>query len=454
MALVYVYSGAGGAGTGADWANAYTTLAAAFAAKAAGDTFYVADDHAETAASAKTLTSPGTAASPCNVICVRRSGGSVPPVSADLRTTGSITTTGTNSINFGAQYTYWYGVIINSSSGVGASSLNILSSVSSNAWWMKFEACQLNLLNTNASSRIIVGNTSGVAANGLLELENTTLRFGAAGQAVNARQNLIWRGTASAISASGSTPTILFQPVSGVAPVASVYCLGVDLSLMGSGSSLVDIGPSVSGKYLFVDCKLGSSVSFTTGSVTGQAGIVVTGVNCDSADTNYRYFRQTYQGTITHETTIVRTDGASDGTTTFSRKMVSTANTKFYSPLESDWVYFWNETTGSSVTLTIPVVTDNVTLTDAEAWIEVEYLGTSGFPLGSFASDRAADILATAANQTTDGSSTWTTTGLGTPVKQVLSKAVTPQEKGVVRARVCLAKASTTLYFDPVVQVT
>jgi hypothetical protein len=63
MANVYVYSGAAGAGTGADWTNAYTTLTAALAAKAAGDDFWVAHDHAETQASALTLTSPGTPAS-------------------------------------------------------------------------------------------------------------------------------------------------------------------------------------------------------------------------------------------------------------------------------------------------------------------------------------------------------------------------------------------------------
>src|SRR5690349_22531992 len=98
MANVYVYSGAGGAGTGADWANAYTTLGAATAAKAAGDVFWIADDHAETAAAAKTITFPGTAGNPNFAYCALRTGGSVPPVSADLRTTGTITTTGNNAI--------------------------------------------------------------------------------------------------------------------------------------------------------------------------------------------------------------------------------------------------------------------------------------------------------------------------------------------------------------------
>src|SRR3990167_3028291 len=97
MANVYVRSGAAGAGTGADWGNAYTTLAAALGAKAAGDDFWVADDHAETQASALTAVAPGTSASPNRIICVDRAG-SVPPVSADLRTSATISTTGNNGI--------------------------------------------------------------------------------------------------------------------------------------------------------------------------------------------------------------------------------------------------------------------------------------------------------------------------------------------------------------------
>lgn len=100
------------------------------------------------------------------------------------------------------------------------------------------------------------------------------------------------------------------------------------------------------------------------------------------------------------------------------------------------------------MTATIEVITDNVTLTDGECWLEIQYLGTSGVPLGSFLSDAKADVLATAANQTTS-SETWTTTGLTTPVKQYLRVTFTPQEKGFVHAVVKLAKASTTVYVCP-----
>jgi hypothetical protein len=221
----------------------------------------------------------------------------------------------------------------------------------------------------------------------------------------------------------------------------------VDLSAIDSGNNLVNVAGTNPGIFLFENCKLGSSFTVATGSIAGQGGISVDLVNCDSGDTNYNYAKHVYQGVITSESTIVRTGGASDGTTAISRKMVTSADSKFYSPLVSDPIAVWIETLGST-TVTVEVVTDNVTLTDAEAWIEVEYLGTSGFPIASFASDRASNILSTPANQTSS-SETWTTTGLTTPVKQKLAVTFTPAEKGPCQIRVHLAKASTTLFFCP-----
>jgi hypothetical protein len=98
MTAYYVRSGAAGAGTGADWTNAYTTLAAAFSGKAAGDIFYVSEDHAESSSSTiLSLGSAGTLGNPVQVLCVNHSG-SVPPVTADLRTTATISTTGNASL--------------------------------------------------------------------------------------------------------------------------------------------------------------------------------------------------------------------------------------------------------------------------------------------------------------------------------------------------------------------
>ncbi len=318
------------------------------------------------------------------------------------------------------------------------------------AWWWKYEACELKIGNTSTSSTLSPGVAGGNSDDNLLELVNVSLEFGATAQNVTCRCPVRWTNTNAVAGIQGTVPTTLFNLVTAVSPgFLDVY--GVDLSAAGSGKNLVLGSAAIFARINFENCKLGASVTLINGVTAGQGGIEVRVVNCDSADTNYRYSYQTYQGTITQDIATYRSGGASDGTTGVSRKMVATANTKFYSPLVSDPIIVWNETLGS-VTATVEVITDNVTLTDAEAWIEVEYLGTSGFPLSSFSSDRATNFLTTPANQTSS-SVTWTT-GIGTPIKQKLSTTFTPAEKGPIKVRVMYAKASGTMYFCPKVDIT
>lgn len=447
MANVYVRSGAGGAATGADWANAYTTLAAALTAKAAGDDFWVSEDHAETQASAMTLTSPGTAASPCRIICVSHTG-SVPPVSADLATTATISVTGSFSLSFGAGLAYVRGITFNATNAAGTGNLQVTAATVGN--WI-FDSCNLKVLGTGSTNQIIFGPSASGNPWFRVELINTPLTFAATGQKITVRAcELIWRNTASAIG--GTVPTTLMT-VAATTGVPLIQMYGLDLSAAGSGKTLFDVSIAASYFVQMWDCKLGASVAITSGSVSGPVGAKVRVENCDSADTKYRYYYQDYKGTEQSETTIVRTSGASDGTTTISRKMVSSANTKLYSSLDSEWMEIWSDSAGAH-TITIPIVNDGVTLQNTDIHAQVEYQGTSGFPQGSFASNGPADILAAGSNLTTDVSSTWTTTGLASPVKQSLAVSFTTTGKGVIRVRVRLSKASQTVYVDPLIQLT
>lgn len=432
MANYYVKSGAAGAADGSSWANAFTTLAAAFSGKSAGDVFWVSDNHAETQASAMTLTSPGTDASPCQVLCVDDSAS--PPTAT--ATTATISTTGANAITMNG-FAYVYGITFNCSDGATAATFGLGTSGTAIRW--VFDSCKLAILGTGGSAVIRFGNSTGAVAEESFVLINTDIEIGNAAHNLQLNAPLEWRGGA----VEGATvPTYLLTINTGSRRGTITNIVGADLSLLDSGENLINAASAAGYSVVFENCKLGSSVAVVTGNIPSHSTIDL--VNCDSADTNYRYAKHRYEGTITQETTIVRTGGSTDGTTSFSRKFVTTANSKFYSPLEGPWFRFWNETVGS-VTVTIEVVTDNVTLTNAEAWVEVEYQGTSGFPLALFANDRAADILATPANQTSS-SETWTTTGLGTPVKQALAVTFTTAEKGWVMARAVLAKASTTMY--------
>lgn len=429
-------------GAFAAWAAPHARIANACAANwgASGDDFYVADNHAETQSSSLTITLPGTGALPNRLLCVNHSG-SMPPVAADLLTTASVATTGFANISL-AGNGYIRGIIFSAGTGSGGGTLSM--ATGSNR--MRLDCCALNVVNTAAGGQIFMGSNSG--AGGYAEWINTTVSFANAAQTILARAIVLrWLNTPSAIA--GTTPTTLFAAQSGT---TTVYLHGVDLSALGSGKNLIDASGSVYGKFELENCKLGASVGLTTGSVAAIYATRVRLVNCDSAATNYRYLYQDYAGSITQETTIVRSGGASNGTTPFSRKLVSTANSSWHTALTSDPVMVWNDST-SPVTVSIPILNDGVTLTTADIWVEVEYLGDASTPQASFASGAAATVLTAGSSWDTDSSSTWTTTGLSSPVQQLLSVTFTPAMIGPLQVRVYLARPSTTVYVDPKVQV-
>ncbi len=190
-------------------------------------------------------------------------------------------------------------------------------------------------------------------------------------------------------------------------------------------------------------CRLGSGLTLSGTYLSPGAGYVKL-IECDHGANYVRQAKHDYNGTLTEDTVRVRDNSDS----TYSHKLVSSANTKFYSPLRSFPVARLNVTEGSAITVRVDVLTDGVTLTDGEFWIEVNYLGSASYPLGSLASSAKADILAAASNLATS-SEGWTTTDLSTPVKQYATVTFTPQKTGIIEITACLAKASTTVYVDP-----
>lgn len=441
MAITYVRSTDGNnADDGLSWANAKANLANGVTAAGSGGRTYVSHSHAETQAGAVSITG-GTAASPVEIIC--GNDGAEPPTA--VATTATVAGTGTSSGLNLSGFIYIYGVTFNVGSG-SSFNHNILFSGGSPGE-VRAVRCGFNQVGTGGG---VIGALGGASIDDIyVELIDCTIAFDDSGGRIQPAGRMVMRG--GSVAATGTVPTTMLVPINDGPFTAEFY--GVDLSAFGSGKNLVDVSVGVWGTVLFQDCKLGSSVAVTTGTHVGPGGVRVRLVNCDSADTNYRYYMKCYEGEVFSETTIVKSGSLStDGTTPLTWKMVSSDNVKFWRPLESDWMAVWVDSTGSK-TVTVSVVTDNVTLTDAEAWVEVRYAGTSGFPLGLRANDRAADILASAVNQTSE-SPTWTTTGIATPVKQKLEVSVTTQEKGIVWCRVCLAKPSTTVYVDAAPVVT
>lgn len=432
MANIYVRSTDGSnADNGSTWALAKLDLVGAAAIDAAGDNIYVSDNHAESTAAAITIALAGSNASPVKIICGDDS--AEPPTAA--ATTGTVTTTGNSNITFNGTNYYVYGLRFNVGTGAVNATIAPVNTTSAQA---TFDSCTFDCVAT--------GSGTGVSVSaGELYLVNSWVKFANAGGtiAVNIANNTRFEWHGGGLESGTTSPTQLVEVASSDGRLS-----GLDLSAGGSGMHIFQFsgGPA---RYSIRNSKLPASWSGSLVTGTLVAGCRFEMYNCDSTDTNYRLLISDYAGTVSQETTIVRTGGASDGTTTISHKFVTTANAEYpHIPLAGPEIVIWNDTTGSSKTVTVEIVTDNVTLTDGECWLEVQYLGTSGFPLGSIASDAKADVLATAANQATS-TETWTTTGLTTPVKQKLVVTFTPQEVGFVHAVVKLAKASTTVYVCP-----
>jgi hypothetical protein len=435
VAVYYVYSGAGGSNNGSSWANAFTTLTTAFATEAAGDTLYVAHDHAESTAGAVTLTSSGTIANPTKVICVNRAG-SVPPVSADRRAMAAVSTTGNTSLTF-AGSAHYDGIIFTAGNSTGTA--NVLVTPTSAA--IRFDNCSLRCGSSGLSSRISLGTGSST----VVELNNTTVSFANANQSIALNALVRWCNTASALL--GSIPTTLFAPAANAG--ASLECIGVDFSGAGSGKTIAGTNATVAvSGFRFIDCKLNASVTKST--VPLNLGSVVDFIRSGSSGINYAIHRHRMSGLLIEETTIVRTGGASDGTTPLAWKIDTTADCNYSMPFECPVIAVWNDTTGSSVTATVEGIWGGGAVPlDTEIWLECEYLGSNSSPLGSFVADCAADLLTAGANQTSS-SETWG----GSTTKFKMAVSFTPQMKGWVYARIKCAKASSTFYVDPVCTLT
>jgi hypothetical protein len=441
MAAYYVWHAAAGAATGANWANAFVTLRSAMTGRAAGDVFYVADDHAETFAGAITNASPGTEASPCFVYCVDRAG-SVPPIAADLRTTATITTTGAANIIFTGMVRECYGITFNCGTGATAASITIGASLMT---W-RFVNCALNLINSGAGGRITLGISGAYTI-----LENTTVSFSNVVQAVVPVARVSIRCNTIAFIVGATIPTMLFIP--GTA-ISNAMVEGADLSNVVAGKSLVHGSNATSlQSVVFKDCRLGGgSIMSATPVNVGSLEVVL--IRCDEGDVNYRSEKHNRAGSLFTETTVVRSGGATDGVTPVSYKIV--AGNPQSAPFEALPISFWNETVGSPVTVALHAISSvGITgiRTNDQIWMEVSYLSTSGFPLSSRIS---TGVTSTLQAPTTYPASSETWGGTDGVDKEdssrfYMSVTFTPQEKGPVTIHVMRGNvgAGGSTYIDP-----
>jgi hypothetical protein len=239
--------------------------------------------------------------------------------------------------------------------------------------------------------------------------------------------------------------------------IGRTYISGCDLSGFDN-ATLCELS-TYGGFIEFFNCKLATTWGVYGGNTRYCQSISL--INCYTADAPEALFCQTSSGYVQSSTSVYRSNGATVETQVTSWKMVSSSETGYCvesAPLYTPWMY--GTVTNGTRTFSVAVAHSNAGsgtgsfLTDAEAWLEIEVLGTDNSPLSKLYTDQRSPITAAAADQATDSSGeTWT----GSPGAdlQILSCAsVVVGESGLYRARVALAVADKTVYVDPKVTVT
>ena len=416
---------------------------------ASGNTINISSASAETQAAVLTLTfgaNIGTQTAPIKIICVNFS--NFPPQSGDVTSGASVTTTGNSSLNL--QPNAWHVKGVTFSCGSGAVGV-VFAVGAANSLYQVYDNCSFQIPGTTAGS-IRFGNATNTAAS-VVMLNNTTVKFGNTGSSITSYfSQFSWRNTGQILVAGSSVPSVLFNPIGSSGIFNNVLFEGLDLSQL-TGNIFSSSGQAQVGNFVVKDCKLNASTVKTISAV--NRGWQVDLLRCDSGATNYISERHSYLADETTETTITRVGGATTpDSQQQTRKIVTTANNiLWFDPYIMEALAVWNPTTGSNVTVTIEgTINAGAVPNNDDIWIEVVYLGNSGSPLGIFANDTKANLLASGSALTSSGS-TWNGGGSGagwSPFKLAVTlSSPQPQLTGLIFVYVKMAKASTTYYIDP-----
>lgn len=362
----------------------------------AGDRLFISQAHVESIAATLTITSPGTATSPCYFLCVDDSIGGDSPTT--LSTGASITTTLNTTLNLGGSVV-GYGISFSCGTGTSGSTLQILTA---NGHIQRWKSCDFILAPSNGGSyRLNYSGGGGTASE--LYMEECRFRTGAA-NAVMAIGGFV-KISGGSLMSGGNPPTAFFSSVGSANGQLQVnnfdfFNCAATFSLFSGGS--YSSRPS---DAVFNNCRMPTSWSGGVfSSIVTTPSARVAAYNLDAGDTNYSIWREGYSGSEKHDTSLYLS--GSDGIklngslVPLCYKLTAFAAAKEALPLDGVWRAMVNEvTTAQTATLEI-IHNETASLNNDEIWLEVEYPATAGSTQFTRLSDSKADILATGIAQT------------------------------------------------------
>lgn len=355
---------------------------------------------------------------------------------------GTTTTTYING-NLGFE-----GITFTCGSGSSSGSMAINASTNtSNFYFQSFEDCTCKLLATSGGSSIRLGNNTGMYKETVMR--NCVFEFGSTSHDFEVYAGRV-RFEGMSFTASTQTPAgPLFGWIASGQKGAWIEIDGFDWHNL-SASTLTILDADYIGTFILRNGKLNSggaqTVNLTSATPTRDCEIAI--YNVDSGNTNYNIWEAGVFGTVTTEENRVVT-----GDTNSWAVVTNTAASFPHCIVSTPPMVRWNSTTGSSVTVSVEIAVNSGTaLTNQDIWLDVIYLGASGFPTGLNASNRCA--LRSSASNHSAGSATWSGTWGSGPTTHTLSVAVTPQQAGYIIATVRTGKTNTSgIYVRPVLTI-
>jgi hypothetical protein len=440
MADRYVWSAAAGAGTGADFTNAFTTMAAGLSGAAATDRILVASDHNEAPSAAITLTFPGTPG--LQVISVNRGSG-VATAGASIAIGGA--TTQPLVLN---GFAYIYGVTFLSTTASTSSGAITVGGASTDHNFT-LDTCTLKIRGGNAAMTINLGQGASATADELfIRMDNCTVSLNAATQAVRPRNakieinNLILDG-------ASTVPTSLFNTSGGMGSILTVSAS--DLSTWAY-TNLVNIPSGVgASRYSFHQCKLPAGITIANIATAAKSWELWL-LDCASGDTNGVFGYYDHLGSVVNDTATYLNGGGNA-----SWKITTTAECSFGSPFVTPWIDWYNTTLSSIGPFKLECLRNNGTAAaynNNQVWAEFHVKTVGASPIGTEYHDGLTVPTATATAQTAGtGTGNWTIASSSSPYSFRCDSisALTPAEVGYIRSRLHVAVPSIagTLFVHP-----
>lgn len=447
MADAYVWSGASGTDSGADWTNAAETLVAGLAAAGNGDKVFVhtgaTTPHSESTAASITLTA-GIQGAPKIIVAVDKDNSDAYAPIAEGGT-AQINTTAGGDIRLDG-----YGVCY----GLGFNADDDITALGAGEFWI-LEECKIV---EGSGSHIQVGNAS------CFHFINC---FVDAGSALSV--GMVWARDGGTILVNGGKQingsSNSGQRIADCDRGGHIIIKDFDASAATAGTWAEAVS---SGLVEMYRVKVNSGMTVGLANVTAGGRLICHSVG--TADQFYSYYYEDQNGVVQEDTSIYL-DATYDGTNGYSLKAVSDAANadEFISPLRFKIGSFWTRDFGSAQTATVQLNYDNATnLQNDECWIDLTFQDETDQVLGKHiyndgqtpAGTRMTDIQDTPANLSA-GSGTWTGTGgWSNENKDSLAVTITAAQAAdkqvvTVWGNLCsTGGVANTVYFCPKIQVT